>query len=95
MVLSLLMSACLSFLTMYSCQKAHLVTSMISPQSMNSPSAHFVPVRRIGGYDPMQQISMWGENFKSNSNLNTSASLIVEDVKLDNQVEIFEGYVSW
>ncbi|XP_059431805.1 transcription factor TGA1-like isoform X2 [Corylus avellana] len=54
---------------------------------MNSPSAHFVPARRIAVYDPIQQISMWGENFKSNSNLNTSASLIVEDVKLDNQSE--------
>ncbi|KAE7998155.1 hypothetical protein FH972_002728 [Carpinus fangiana] len=63
---------------------------MISPRSMNSPSAHFVPARRIAVYDPIQQISMWGENFKSNSNLNTPASLIVEDVKLDNQVEIFE-----
>jgi hypothetical protein len=89
------MYACLSFLNMYSCQKAHLVTSMISPRSMNSPSAHFVPARRIAVYDPIQQISMWGENFKSNSNLNTPASLIVEDVKLDNQVEIFEGFVSW
>ncbi|XP_062148005.1 transcription factor TGA1-like [Alnus glutinosa] len=54
---------------------------------MNSPSAHFVPARRIGVYDPIHQINMWGENFKSNSNLNTSASLIVEEVKLDDQSE--------
>jgi hypothetical protein len=90
------MSACLSFLTnVFISQKADLITSMISPQSMNSPSAHFVPARRIGVYDPIHQINMWGENFKSNSNLNTSASLIVEDVKLDDQVKIIEGYVSW
>ncbi|KAG6660897.1 transcription factor TGA1 [Carya illinoinensis] len=54
---------------------------------MNSPSAQFVPSRRIGVYDPIHQIGMWGENFKSNSNLNASASLIVEDVKLDSQSE--------
>ncbi|KAB1199968.1 Transcription factor TGA1 [Morella rubra] len=54
---------------------------------MNTPSAQFVTSRRIGGYDPIHQINMWGENFKSNSNLNTSASLIVEDMKLDDQSE--------
>ncbi|KAF5458089.1 hypothetical protein F2P56_022151 [Juglans regia] len=54
---------------------------------MNSPSAQFVTSRRMGVYDPIHQMSMWGENFKSNSNLNSPASLIVEDVKLDSQSE--------
>jgi len=35
----------------------------------------------------MHQISTWGENFKSNGNLNSSSSLILEDTKLDNQSE--------
>jgi transcription factor TGA len=58
-----------------------------SPKTMNSPSAQFVATRRIGGYEPMHQISTWGENFKSNGNLNSSSSLILEDTKLDNQSE--------
>lgn len=62
---------------------------------MNTPSAQFVTSRRIGGYDPIHQINMWGENFKSNSNLNTSASLIVEDMKLDDQVQMFEPFAFW
>jgi len=54
---------------------------------MNSTSAQFVTTRRIGVYEPIHQISTWGENFKSNSNLNTSSSLILEDTKLNNQSE--------
>ncbi|XP_075654284.1 transcription factor TGA1-like isoform X1 [Castanea sativa] len=54
---------------------------------MNSTSAQFVTTRRIGVYEPIHQISTWGENFKSNGNLNTSSSLILEDTKLDNQSE--------
>ncbi|KAH8502864.1 hypothetical protein H0E87_014243 [Populus deltoides] len=53
----------------------------------------------MGIYDPMHQIGMWGENFKSNGNPNTStmfiagnpnasASMIIApDTKLDNQSE--------
>ncbi|KAK4585282.1 hypothetical protein RGQ29_022802 [Quercus rubra] len=54
---------------------------------MNSTSAQFVTTRRIGVYEPIHQISTWGENFKSHGNLNTSSSLILEDTKLDNQSE--------
>lgn len=56
---------------------------------MNSPSAQFVSTRRMGVYDPIQQISMWEENFKSNCNLSASVPIIGEaDVKLDNQVQL-------
>lgn len=67
---------------------------------MNSTSTQFVTPGRMGIYDPMHQIGMWGENFKSNGNPNTStmfiagnpnasASMIIApDTKLDNQVKI-------
>ncbi|KAG2711795.1 hypothetical protein I3843_04G087000 [Carya illinoinensis] len=61
---------------------------------MNPSSAQFVTSRRMGVYDPIQQMSMWGENFKSNNNLNSSASLIVEDVKLDSQSEVASHGIS-
>ncbi|KAG6657482.1 transcription factor TGA4-like isoform X3 [Carya illinoinensis] len=64
------------------------------PKNMNSSSAQFVTSRRMGVYDPIQQMSMWGENFKSNNNLNSSASLIVEDVKLDSQSEVASHGIS-
>ncbi|XWS33268.1 hypothetical protein CRYUN_Cryun22dG0067100 [Craigia yunnanensis] len=51
---------------------------------MNSPSTQFVPSRRMGIYEPFHQIGMWGENFKSNSNPHTSASVVVE---VDNKIE--------
>uniref|UniRef100_A0A6N2LXK5 DOG1 domain-containing protein n=1 Tax=Salix viminalis TaxID=40686 RepID=A0A6N2LXK5_SALVM len=68
---------------------------------MNSTSTQFVTSGRMGIYDPMHQIGMWGENFKSNGNTSTStmfiagnpnqnpsASIIIEsDTKLDNQSE--------
>ncbi|GLU20410.1 hypothetical protein SLE2022_366130 [Rubroshorea leprosula] len=55
---------------------------------MDSTSAQFVTSRRIPMYEPIHQISMWEENYRSNGNLNTSASMIVEvDNKLDNQSE--------
>ncbi|XP_022741548.1 transcription factor TGA1-like isoform X2 [Durio zibethinus] len=53
---------------------------------MNSPSTQFVPSRRMGIYEPIHQIGMWGENFKSNGN--PSASVIFEvDNKLENESE--------
>lgn len=56
---------------------------------MNSPTTQFVTPRRLGIYEPIHQISPWGENFKSNGNPNASASMIVEvDAKLDDQVKI-------
>ncbi|XVF15106.1 hypothetical protein REPUB_Repub09cG0120700 [Reevesia pubescens] len=62
--------------------------SIISLRSMNSPSTQFVPSRRMGIYEPIHQIGMWGENFTSNGNPNTSASVIVEvDNKLENMSE--------
>uniref|UniRef100_A0A5B6ZDH4 Putative transcription factor TGA1 isoform X2 n=1 Tax=Davidia involucrata TaxID=16924 RepID=A0A5B6ZDH4_DAVIN len=53
---------------------------------MNSPSIQYVASRRMGMYEPIHQISMWGENFKGNSFPNTSAILEV-DAKLDDQSE--------
>ena len=42
-------------------------------------------------YEPIHQIGMWGETFKSNGNPHTSASVIVEvDNKLENEVQILE-----
>ncbi|XP_011021894.1 PREDICTED: transcription factor TGA1-like [Populus euphratica] len=64
---------------------------------MNSTSTQFVTSGRMGIYDPMHQIGMWGENFKSNRNTSTmfiagnpnpSASIIIApDTKLDDQSE--------
>ncbi|KAA8530915.1 hypothetical protein F0562_005626 [Nyssa sinensis] len=54
---------------------------------MNSPSTQFI-TSRMDIYEPIYQISMWGENFKGNCCPNTSASAILEvDTKLDNQSE--------
>ncbi|KAI4345201.1 hypothetical protein L6164_012344 [Bauhinia variegata] len=55
---------------------------------MNSPSTQFVSSRRMSVYDPIHQINMWGENFKTNGSLSPSVPLIgEEDVKLDSQSE--------
>ncbi|KAK7281052.1 hypothetical protein RIF29_08706 [Crotalaria pallida] len=55
---------------------------------MNSPSAQFVSSRRMSVYDPIHQINMWGEGFKSNGNLVASMPLIDEaDLKFDSQSE--------
>ncbi|XP_037495273.1 transcription factor TGA1, partial [Jatropha curcas] len=67
---------------------------------MNSPSTQFVSSGRMGMYEPIHQIGMWGEAFKSNGipnasasvfmagNPNTSQSIIIPtDTKLDNQSE--------
>ncbi|KAL7131499.1 hypothetical protein ABFS83_12G007600 [Erythranthe nasuta] len=54
---------------------------------MNSTSTQFVPSRRMGIYDPIHQISMWGD-FKGNNILDESPSLILEvEAKLDNLSE--------
>lgn len=58
---------------------------------MNSPSAQFVSSRRMSVYDPIHQISMWGETFKSNGNLSASMPLIDEaDLKFDSQVNVYK-----
>ncbi|RXI09377.1 hypothetical protein DVH24_033994 [Malus domestica] len=55
---------------------------------MNSPSTQFVTSRRMGVYEPIHQISMWDESFRSSGNFNASASMILdEDIKLHNQSE--------
>lgn len=42
-------------------------------------------------YDPIHQISMWGETFKSNGNLSASLPLIDEaDLKFDSQVKVYK-----
>lgn len=70
---------------------------------MNSPSTQFVSPGRMGMYEPIHQIGMWGENFKSNGISNASPSmfipgnpnssqsiLIPAETKLDNQVELVQ-----
>ncbi|XP_048232423.1 transcription factor TGA1 isoform X2 [Ricinus communis] len=67
---------------------------------MNSPSTQFVSSGRMGIYEPIHQIGMWGEPFKSNGIPNASTSMFVAgdpnssqsiiiavDTKLDNQSE--------
>ncbi|GMI67644.1 TGACG sequence-specific binding protein 1 [Hibiscus trionum] len=55
---------------------------------MDFPSTQFVPSRAMGTYEPIHQIGMWGENFKSISNPNISASVIVDVAnKLENESE--------
>ncbi|KAM1091793.1 hypothetical protein ACFX15_018664 [Malus domestica] len=55
---------------------------------MNSPSTQFVTSRRMGVFEPIHQISMWDESFRSSGNFNASASMILDvDAKLDNQSE--------
>ena len=73
--------------------KADLIAARISPLSMNSPSAQFVSSRRMSVYDPIHQINMWGEGFKSNGNLSASIPLIDEaDLKFDSsQVNVCKG----
>ncbi|KAI3462026.1 hypothetical protein Pfo_018689 [Paulownia fortunei] len=54
---------------------------------MNSASTQFVPSRRMGIYEPIHQMAMWGD-FKGNNCLDASPSMILEvDTKLDNQSE--------
>ncbi|CAH2043383.1 unnamed protein product [Thlaspi arvense] len=58
---------------------------------MNSTSTHFVPPRRVGIYEPLHQIGMWGETFKSNNlsngNINTPSHIIIPNhQKLDNNL---------
>lgn len=54
---------------------------------MNSTSTQFVPSRRMGIYEPIHQMTMWGD-FKGNSCLDASSPIILEvDPKLDNQSE--------
>ncbi|KAG8383473.1 hypothetical protein BUALT_Bualt04G0016900 [Buddleja alternifolia] len=54
---------------------------------MNSTSTHFVPSRRMGIYEPIHQMAMWGD-FKGNNLLDTSPPLVLDvDSKLDNQSE--------
>ncbi|KAL6993110.1 guanine nucleotide-binding protein, alpha-1 subunit tga1 [Sarracenia purpurea var. burkii] len=55
---------------------------------MNSPTTQFATSRRMGIYEPIHQIHMWGD-FVSNGCSNTSPSMIVEvDTKLNNQSEV-------
>ncbi|PIN03023.1 hypothetical protein CDL12_24461 [Handroanthus impetiginosus] len=54
---------------------------------MNSTSTQFVPSRRMGIYEPIHQMAMWGD-FKGDNCLDTSPPLILDvDAKIDNQSE--------
>lgn len=75
---------------------ANLIAARISRLSMNSPSAQFVSSRRMSVYDPIHQIGMWGETFKSNGNLSASLPLIDEaDLKFDSQVIFYKFLLSF
>ncbi|KAK4782984.1 hypothetical protein SAY86_007358 [Trapa natans] len=55
---------------------------------MNSPSAHFLPPRMVGMYEPLHQLETWGETLKSTDDPLVHPPLIVEvDTKFDNQPE--------
>ncbi|PIA47973.1 hypothetical protein AQUCO_01400518v1 [Aquilegia coerulea] len=55
---------------------------------MSSPSTQFATARRMGIYDPIHQVSMWGESFKADTSPNTGVSSLVEmDPKYDNKSE--------
>lgn len=43
---------------------------------MSSPSTQSVISERMGIYEPFQQVSMWGDNFKVENGLSSSASPI-------------------
>ncbi|KAK6150463.1 hypothetical protein DH2020_015395 [Rehmannia glutinosa] len=54
---------------------------------MNSASTQFVPSRRMGLYEPVHEMAMWGD-FNRNNFLDTSPSVLLEvDTNLDNQSE--------
>ncbi|GER42951.1 bZIP transcription factor family protein [Striga asiatica] len=55
---------------------------------MNSTSTQFLPARRIGLFEPIHQMGMWGD-FKGKTYLDeSSVQLIIDiDAKLDNQSE--------
>lgn len=50
---------------------------------MNPTSTHFVPSRRMGIYEPIHQVGMWGD-FKGNDCLDASPPMILE---VENQVQ--------
>lgn len=53
---------------------------------MNSASTQFVPTRRMGLYEPMLQMDMWGD-FKGNNCFDISPSMILDvNGKQDNEV---------
>ncbi|KAI3451105.1 hypothetical protein Pfo_007770 [Paulownia fortunei] len=54
---------------------------------MNYASTQFVPSRRMGIYEPVHEIAMWGD-FKGNNLLDTSPPVMLEvEANLDNQSE--------
>ncbi|KAM7523695.1 hypothetical protein LguiA_013597 [Lonicera macranthoides] len=54
---------------------------------MHSPFTQYATSSRMGVYDPINQMGMWGD-FKDNGCLNTPTSVIIEaDTKLDSQSE--------
>ncbi|XP_073059057.1 transcription factor TGA4 isoform X2 [Primulina eburnea] len=58
-----------------------------SQNKMNSTSTHFVPSRRMDIYEPIHQMTMWGD-FKENNCEDISPPVILEiEGKLDNQSE--------
>ncbi|XP_068470472.1 transcription factor TGA1-like isoform X2 [Phaseolus vulgaris] len=63
---------------------------------MDASSSQFVSTRRMEVYDPIHQLSMWEENFKSNVNTLTASTSIIEelDMKLDNQVQVQSEEIS-
>lgn len=55
--------------------------------SMNSSSTKFYNPGRMGLYEPLHHIGMWGETFRTSANLDAQSSFIIEaDTKLETQV---------
>ncbi|KAE9601278.1 putative transcription factor bZIP family [Lupinus albus] len=60
----------------------------------SSSSSAFVSSRRMSACDPINQITMWEENFVNNGTLSASTPLIDAETKLDNQsVDASHGIV--
>lgn len=58
---------------------------------MSFTSTQLVTSRRMGIYDPFQQISMWEDTFKGDSSPNKGVSTILQvDARMDNKVKIHE-----
>lgn len=56
---------------------------------MHSTTTQYVASRRMGLYEPMHPIGMWGD-FKGNGCANASASMILQvETNLDNQVMFY------
>ncbi|KAL5703855.1 guanine nucleotide-binding protein [Ranunculus cassubicifolius] len=54
---------------------------------MSSPSTQFSTSRRMGIYDPVHHVSMWGESFKADDSPTSVSAIVQMEPKYDNQSE--------